>query len=128
MEKADAKRLTAKFDDGSTFSYRLTKKSELRLHESALKGFDELEAGKKLYFKGRMLPSGDVFLVLASSDPLPRRPEKGSKSKKTAKLPVLPSSGKFEGEVLGHLVELKIFDVIVKPSRALHITYTLETH
>lgn len=124
VEKIDTKYLTLRFDDGSSFAYRATDKSEVKLGGKA-GTLGDLTAGMKLYAKGRTLANLDTWLVLITDQPIEAKKAASSK-KRDAKPQPLPSTGTLEGISQGIFVNLKMFD-LQWGNRALHITYNSAT-
>jgi hypothetical protein len=123
IEKIDSKYLTLKLSDGSTFAYRATEKSQVKL-----KGRDadlsDLEAGMKVYAQGRTLANLDTWLVMITDEPIPGKETKASAKKE--KIAPLPSTGTIEGKTLSDFPKINMFDML-HGVRTLHITYNLKT-
>lgn len=123
IDKIDPKYLTLKLGDGSSFSFRATNKTQVKLNgkESSL---GQLEAGMKVHAKGRTLANLDTWLVLITDQPIPAKTT--AKAAKKAKVEPIPESGRIECRTLGHFPVLKMFDIIAGV-RTLHISYNLST-
>jgi hypothetical protein len=122
IESIDAKYLTVKFSDGSSFSYRATDKSEVKMKSGAKLG--DLEKGARVFVKGRTLPNLDTFLVLVSDSPI--EGPKPATPAKAVKLAPLPASGQLTGTVKAHNLNISMFDMNI-PDRLVHITYANDT-
>lgn len=131
VEKIDAKYITLKLPDGATFPFRYTDKSLVTISGKANAKIGDLAPGAVVYVKPRTLPTLEVWIVELSDVKIEPKPGaskgKSSKAPKKAKTPALPASGRIEVEVLGHTAAIKMFDVILPPTRTLHITYTADT-
>jgi hypothetical protein len=132
IDKVDAKFLHVKFADGSSFSYRLTEKSPLKLANKAAATISDLSPGLTIWVKGRLLPTLDTWAAevrdTPPAEPAAKKNTKGSSAaptKQIASKPI-PTSGKLETIVQGHYPQLKMFDVIFD-NRTLHITYNADT-
>jgi hypothetical protein len=124
IEKVDARSMLVKFADGRSFEYRHSEKTKVNLAGKSA-ALSDLESGKSVYLKGRLLPTLDTWLENVSDSPIPVRAT-ASKGKKEKPPPPLPQSGRIEGKVMMHLPQLKLFDVMVEV-RTLHITYRSDT-
>jgi hypothetical protein len=62
VAKVDPKLITARFDDNSTFTYRVTAKTRIRLNGAEVPISSVME-GMRLTFRGRTLPSLDAWLA-----------------------------------------------------------------
>jgi hypothetical protein len=119
--KVDAKQVVVALDADTRFVYRHSENSKVSVGGENLKVTD-LTEGQKLYFKGRLLPTLDTWLVLATD----KRPA-GSEPEPTEVPRYRPArTGKLEGLVDGHhplywKVDLYIGD------KLMHVTYTRET-
>lgn len=129
IEKIDSKYLTVKFGDGSSFSYRATEKSEVKLKGKSA-SLADLAAGQVVFVKGRTLPTLDIW-ASSIADEAPPEP-KAASSKKSGEAPMkakakpLEASGKIQAEVVAHHAEIRMFD-IDESGRKLHITYSTST-
>jgi len=126
IDKIDSKYMTVRLEDGRTFAFRATDKSQVKLKNEPNATLGSLKAGMQVYVKGRLLPTLDTWLALVSDAPIESTTKSASSKAAPKKLEPLPSSGKIEGTVLALLDTLRMFDVLMG-SRALHITYNLET-
>lgn len=124
IEKIDPKYITLKLDDGSTFTYRASDKSQVKL-KGKPSSLGELQAGMKVYAKGRTLANLETWLALVADEPIPETAAKETKKKKE-KLEPIPLSGVLQGSTLGMFIDLKMFDMI-SGVRALHISYSYAT-
>jgi len=125
IEKADAKYLTVKFEDGSTFAYRVTEKSDLTLGGTKTTSAD-LKAGTKVWMKGRTLPSLDTWLVTLSDKAIltvaKAKKPRSSRTKSTK----LANDGDLKGTVTAVIPLYHMFD-IDSDGRLLHITWGMLT-
>lgn len=124
VTKVDSKYVTLKFDDGSSFAYRATDKTDVNVKGKADAGLSALDEGMVVYAKGRLLPNLDTFLAEVSDVAPAVAPAKPTKAKSTKMTP-LKVDGALEGIVRKHLPEISMFDL--EADRMLHITYTAAT-
>lgn len=125
IEKIDSKRAVVHFEDGTSFDYRATDKTVIKLKGRPSPSLSNLEKGDAVWVKGRLLSNLDTWLAEIRDEPPPPAPDK-SKPKKTEKVDPLPPSGTLIGNVLSHLTTQKMFDIQSGP-RALHISYNSKT-
>lgn len=119
--KVDDKYLTIRLADGSTFAYRATDKSKVSITGMPNASVTDLQVGQRVYVKGRTLATLDTWLAEVTDVPIPAKPTKESKGRKTKAQP-LPAHGKIEGMVLARLPQYRMFDMIDN-ALTLHITY-----
>lgn len=125
MEKVDDKYITLRLADGTTFAYRATEKSQIKLKGKPDARAADLEPGMKVHAKGRTLATLDTWLVELSDTPFPTKAT-AEKPKPSAKPAALAASGRLEGSIVAHLAQYKMFD-IDRDQTKLHITYTEAT-
>ncbi len=123
VKDVQAKTLTASLDDGSTFEYRWTQKTEVTLRGARVTP-TELKPGQRLFAKARTLPSLETFLAKASDD-AGLIVKKATKAKRT-RAKKLPGTGGLVGNVLGPANAFSMFD-IMSDNIKLHITFTPRT-
>lgn len=123
VAKLDAKFLTLKLDDGSTFDYRATDSTKVSLQGKAA-SLADVRDGITVYAKGRLLPTLDTFLVELSDSAPPPVAAKEKKSK-VVKLAPLQAAGSLEGQIVKLHPEISMFDL--ETDRLLHITFTPAT-
>lgn len=122
--KAESKFVTLRLEDSSTFTFRISDKTDLKVKGQDVSVTD-LAEGQKLYAKGRLLPSLDTWLVsLSDTEPAAKTTTK-SKSTKEKSLRI-SAAGKLRGVVDHHLPAHGMFDIWYE-GRLLHITYTAKT-
>ena len=129
LQKVDAKYVTIKFADGSSFDYRATDKSKVTFKDHPDWKLSDLQVGLNVYVKGRTLATLDTWLAEITDVPIAGKPTKAMDTKtksRKATSKALPASGKLEGMVLSHLPQYKMFD-IVQNAATFHITYTATT-
>lgn len=125
VQELDTKYLVLRFDDGSTFHYRATDKSAVKLKGKSA-SLTEVEAGQIVWVKGRLLPTLDTFLVeLTDVMPTAAAKEPTTAKAKIPKMEPLKPEGVLEGLVTRHHTNISMFDI--ETDRALHITYTANT-
>jgi len=125
LVKHDGKTLSVKFDDGSTFAYRATDKSKIRLTDGESK-FSTLKEGQRIYVKGRLLSNLDTWLAEIVDRAPAQAPAKTSRSKTASKAPPLPKTGTFECTALGYNLGLQMLDVL-HGIETIHITINRDT-
>ncbi|HVL39181.1 MAG TPA: hypothetical protein VM328_07300 [Fimbriimonadaceae bacterium] len=125
VERVDARYLTLKLEDGSTFQYRATDKSAVRLKGKPA-GLSDLSVGMKVSVQGRTLANLETWAAVVTDEVLQPKTSPAKKPAKKDLLAPLPASGTIEGRVLGHFVNLKMFDIVMGV-RTLHITYNSQT-
>jgi len=121
--KLDAKFLTLKLEDGSTFDYRATDSTKVSLQGKAA-ALADVKEGTTVFAKGRLLPTLDTFLV-ELSDAAPAPAAVKEKKSKAVKLAPLQGSGSLEGQIVKLHPEISMFDL--ETDRMLHITVTPAT-
>lgn len=122
--KADAKWLAVKFDDGSSFTYKLTAKSSAQI-AGATKPVSSLAEGTHVFIKGRLTSTLETSAAMVT-DIRPEAEVKKGRTKKTSALR-LAATGKVRGIVETLHSSLRMFDVNVD-DRLLHITYSRDTN
>lgn len=122
--RAEAKTLTLRLEDGSTFTFRHSDKSAIDLKGKPA-GLNDLVEGQKLYVKGRLLPSLDTWVVSLSDVRPPVKESKATKSAKEKPLKIA-AAGSIRGVVDHHLPSHTMFDIWYQ-GRLIHITYTART-
>lgn len=123
VAKLDAKFLTLKLEDGSTFDYRATDTTKVSLQGKSA-SLADVRDGTTVYAKGRLLPTLDTFLVELSDSAPPPAAAKEKKSK-AVKLAPLQATGSLEGQIVKLHPEILMFDM--ETDRMLHITFTPAT-
>ena len=109
IKSVDAKFVSVKFDDGTEFSYRATDKSKIALKERPEATRNDLAVGLKAYFKGRLLPTLDTFLVEVT-DVVPDKTHLKDPKGKVPKAVQLKDTDTIEVEILKRVDQLKMFE------------------
>lgn len=125
IEKVDSKRAVVHFEDGTSFDYRATDRTVIKLKGKTSPSLSDLSKGDAVWVKGRLLSNLDTWLAEIRDEAPPPAPDK-STPKKSEKADPLPPAGTLLGNVLSHLSTLKMFDIQSGP-RALHISYNSKT-
>lgn len=127
VDKLDSKFLTVKFVDGTSFRYRITDKSDIRLAGKPEASMADLRQGMTIWVRSRLLPSLDTWVVeISDSAPPAKEEKKPEKSSKPAQAKPLPGIGTLTGEVVAVLGTYKMIDITVS-GRLLHITVNAST-
>jgi hypothetical protein len=126
VEKVDTKYLVLKFEDGSSFSYRATDKSDVKLKSNPEASLRDVTPGMTVYAKGRTLPTLDTFLVEITDSTPAEKPTAKKSSTKESKPTPLSTTGTLRSKVGQIFENLSMFD-IESGGRKLHITYNLGT-
>jgi hypothetical protein len=125
IEKIDSKYITVKFGDGSTFLYRYTEKSEIKLKDKPEASIADVSVGMRLYVQGRTLANLDTWLLRLSDEAPPAKAAPKPATKAAPPAP-LPQSGKLEGVIEAHASDLKMIDIAYQ-GRTLHVSYKEDT-
>ncbi|MBI5706981.1 MAG: hypothetical protein HZC36_08330 [Armatimonadetes bacterium] len=110
IDKVDSKRALIHFDDGTSFDYRATEKTVIKLKGKTSPSLSDLTKGDAVWVKGRLLSNLDTWLA-EIRDEAPRPAPDKSKPAKSEKVDPLPPAGTLLGNVLSHLTTLKMFDI-----------------
>jgi len=121
--KADAKWLSVKLDDGSSFTYKVTAKSSAQI-DGASKPVSALVEGTHVFVKGRLTSTLETSAAMVT-DTRPDPEVKKGRTKRSTPLR-LAANGKVRGIVETLHTSLRMFDVNVD-DRLLHITYARDT-
>jgi hypothetical protein len=124
--RVEAKSLTVRFDDGTTFTYRTSDKSEVR-RGGMVARLSDVPVGTRLYAKGRLRSNLDTWLVSLSDERPAAKPEGTRRGTRKGSTPfTLAASGRLRGTVARVLFSVRMVQVRLD-ERPLYVTYDNQT-